>query len=100
MPNPIPLPDPPCGATLPDDGDCPGETAAIITAEHPTTGYATLIWRCRDHIGAAVDTLVSTCPDTIITATPLALAKPPPQPEPEPDPPASQPKPQLHLVTG
>jgi hypothetical protein len=37
MTNPIPLPDPPCGATLPDGGDCPTATAAIITAEHPAT---------------------------------------------------------------
>jgi hypothetical protein len=82
MPNPIPLPDPPCGAALPDGGDCPGETAATITAEHPTTGYATLLWRCRDHIGTAVDTLTRTCPDTVITTALLETAEPSPQPDP------------------
>jgi hypothetical protein len=95
MPNPIPLPDPPCGATLPDGGDCPGATTATITAEHPTTGYAMMVWRCLDHIGAAADTLARTCPDSVITATPLEAATPSPQP----DPPASHPKRPLHLVS-
>src|SRR5215475_12531252 len=73
---------PPCGAALPDGGDCPGEAVAIITAEHSATGYAALVWRCPDHIGAAVDTLARACPDTLIAATPLKIAEPPPQPDP------------------
>jgi hypothetical protein len=91
MANPTSLPEPRCGATLPDGRDCPGTTAATITAEHPKTGSATVLWRCRDHLSAAVDTLARTCPDTVITAT---LLKSGVNPAPQPNPPA---KPHLRV---
>jgi hypothetical protein len=95
MLNPIPtLPDPLCGATLPDGGDCPSPSTVTIAAEHPT-GNALLVWRCGEHITPAVGTCVQTCPDSIVTVTPLALIEQPPPSEPAP--PA---KPQLHLVHG
>jgi hypothetical protein len=95
MSNPIPtLPDPLCGATLPTGGDCSAASTVIIAAEHPT-GNCLLVWRCREHITAAVDTCLQTCPDSQVTITPLAIIEQPPQPEPQP-----AAKPQLHLVHG
>jgi hypothetical protein len=95
MSNPTPtLPDPLCAATLPDGSYCPSPSTVTVAADHPT-GSSLLLWRCDEHITPAVDTCVHTCPDAIITITPLAITdQPPPQP---PEPPA---KPQLHLVRG
>jgi hypothetical protein len=78
--DPIPLPDPPCGATLPDGDYCPSPSAAIVAAEH-STGAAVLLWRCQDHIGASVDHFVRACPDAVITVTPLTVAEPAPPPD-------------------
>jgi hypothetical protein len=93
MANPTPtLPDPLCGTTLPDGGDCPSPSTAIVAVEHPT-GSALLFWRCSDHIAASVDACVRMRPDAVVTVTPLTITEPSPQP----DPPA---KPTLHLVSG
>jgi hypothetical protein len=44
MSNPIPtLPDPLCGATLPDGSDCPSASTAIVAVE-ATHGSSLLVW--------------------------------------------------------
>jgi hypothetical protein len=92
MSNLIPLPDPPCGATLPDGSYCPSASSAIVAVE-ATYGSSLLVWRCLEHIAAAVDANVRSWPEAVITVTPLTAAEPSPQP----DPPARRP---LCLVTG
>jgi hypothetical protein len=93
MSNPIPtLPDPLCGATLPDGGDCPSASTAIVAVE-ATHGSSLLVWRCLEHIAAVVDARVRSWPDTVITITPLTATEPSPQQ----DPPARRP---LYLVSG
>jgi hypothetical protein len=72
MPDLTPLPNPSCGAIAPDGQMCPSDSAAIIAAEWPTTGYATLTWRCDDHIGASVEAAHQLSPQSVITVTPLA----------------------------
>jgi hypothetical protein len=42
----------------------------IIASEWPT-GYATVIWRCPDHIGASVETAHQLSPQSVVTVTPL-----------------------------
>jgi hypothetical protein len=89
MPNLIPLhlSDPPCSAALPDGGDCPAPAAATITVEHPMFGITMMIWRCRDHIGVAVDAIVRARPDSTVVTSPLAAAQfPRRKPEPRPEP--------------
>jgi hypothetical protein len=97
---PLHLPDPPCSGALPDGSDCPAPAAATITAEHPTIGCTMLVWRCRDHIGAAVDAIFRACPGATVVTSPLSAAesphpKPRPQSEPAPEQPAKRP---LYLV--
>jgi hypothetical protein len=65
-----PLPNPSCGAVAPDGDLCPSDSAVIITSEWPT-GYATLIWRCPDHIGTSVEAAHQLSPQSVITVTPL-----------------------------
>jgi hypothetical protein len=72
MPDLTPLPNPSCGAIAPDGEMRPSDSAAIIAAEWPTTGYATLIWRCDDHVGASVEAAHRLSPQSVITVTPLA----------------------------
>jgi hypothetical protein len=94
MPNLIPLhlSDPPCSAALPDGGDCPAAATATITVEHPRIGITMMIWRCRDHIGAAVDAIVRSRPDSVVVTSPLtAFQSPHPKPEPRPEPAREQP---------
>jgi hypothetical protein len=67
-----PLPNPSCGATSPDGDLCPSDSTVIIAAEWPTTGYATVIWRCPGHIGASVEAAHHLSPQSVITVTPLA----------------------------
>jgi hypothetical protein len=66
-----PLPNPSCGAVSPDGDLCPSDSAVIIASEWPTTGYATLIWRCPHHIGASVEAAYQLSPQSVITVTPL-----------------------------
>jgi hypothetical protein len=73
MTNLIPLPDPPCGAALPDGSSCPAASTAVVTAEHPA-GRVLLAWTCPDHIAPSVEASVRSCPDAIVAVTPLALA--------------------------
>jgi hypothetical protein len=93
-----PLPDPPCGAITPDGEACPSDSAAIIASEWPT-GYATLIWRCPEHIGASVEAALRLSPQSIITVTPLTAiddtAEDTAEPSPDPPPPD---RPPLRLV--
>jgi hypothetical protein len=94
MSNPIPtLPDPLCGATLPDGGDCPSASSAIVAVE-AAHGSCLLVWRCLEHIAAAVDASVRSWPENVVTVTPLTAAEPSPQ---QPDPPTRRP---LYLVSG
>jgi hypothetical protein len=66
-----PLPNPSCGAVSTDGELCPSDSAVIIASEWPT-GYAAVIWRCQDHIGASVDAAVRLSPQSVVTVTPLA----------------------------
>jgi hypothetical protein len=75
----------------------------IIASEWPTTGYATAIWRCPDHICASVETALHLSPQSVITVTPLAALEDTPDDtadhpdEPTPDSPTAD-RPALRLV--
>jgi hypothetical protein len=94
-----PLPNPSCGATSPDGDPCPSDSTVIIASEWPTTGYATAIWRCPDHIGASVEAAHQLSPQSVVTVTPLAAIDDTPDhpDEPIPDSPTGD-RPALRLV--
>ena len=60
-----PLPNPPCGAM------CLGDSTVIVVSEW-TTGYATAVWRCHEHVGESVAAAVRLNADAVVTVTPLA----------------------------
>jgi hypothetical protein len=61
----------------------------MVASEWPT-GYAMAVWRCHDHVGAAVEAAVRVNHDAVITVTPLATLDHPIEPTPEPDPSAKR----------
>jgi hypothetical protein len=87
MANPTlpPLPDPPCGATMPDGQPCPHDSTVVVAAEW-TTGYSMAVWRCHDHVGASVEATLRYSGDAVVTVTPLARFDEATEPAPEPPP--------------
>jgi hypothetical protein len=77
-----PLPNPSCGAALPDGTVCPSDSAVMVASEWPT-GYSMAVWRCHGHVGASVEAALRHSDDAIITVTPLAIIDQPPEPAPE-----------------
>jgi hypothetical protein len=75
----------------------------VIVASEWSTGYATAIWRCHDHIGASVEAALRLSPQAVITVTPLAALDDTtedtaePTDEPSPDSPTED-RPSLRLV--
>jgi hypothetical protein len=93
-----PLPNPTCGAIAPDGEACPSDSAVIVASEWPT-GYATLIWRCPEHVGASVETALRLSPQSVITVTPLTAIDDTPEDTDEPSPDSPPPdRPPLRLI--
>jgi hypothetical protein len=62
---------------------CPSDSAVVVASEWPT-GYAMVVWRCHDHVGASVEDALRYSADAIVTVTPLAQIDQPDDPAPEP----------------
>jgi hypothetical protein len=57
----------------------------MVASDWPT-GYAMAVWRCHDHIGAAVEAAVRVNRDAVVTVTPVSTLDHAIEPTPEPHP--------------